>query len=129
MTVHIKEIKMKIIPCIHLDDEHDDTETRFGTAIEVGQIPQIGETIKLKINLFDHIFSNVHHEYKNKIIFHNGEIDGVVVNVVHSFRTFTQPSRKMFPGNNKVELCSAIDSETNTEIRQNVFVVIDFNKP
>lgn len=120
---------MKIIPCIYSNDNTDSTEMRRGYEIEVGQIPKIGETIKLKMNLFDHIFKNTHNEYKNKIIFHNGVTDGIVVDVVHSFHVVTKVKTKLFPGKHKSELCSSIKSDEDIEIVQIVFVVIDFNNP
>ena len=127
MTVSIKEKYMKIIPCLYGDGNTDSTEIRRGCEIEVGQIPQIGETIKLKMNLFDLIFKNVHSDHKDNIIFHNHVTAGIVKDVVHSFHVVTREVTKLFPGKkSKPEFCSAIQSADEVEIIQTVFVVIDF---
>lgn len=128
MIVYNKEINVKIIPCIYGDGVTDSTEIRCGCEIEVDQIPNIGETIKLKMNLFDLIFQNVYSDYKDNIIFHNHVTIGIVKDVVHSFRVVSREKVKLFPGKKiKPEFCSAIGSEDDVEIKQTVFVVIAFN--
>lgn len=128
MIVANKEINMIIIPCLYGDGLTDSTEIRRGAEIEVGQIPKIGETIKLKMNLFDLIFKNVYSDYKDNIIFHNNITTGIVKEVVHSFHVVTREKPKLFPGKkSKPEFCSAIQSANDVEIEQTVFVVIDFD--
>lgn len=128
MIVSNKEINVKVIPCIYGDGATDSTEIRRGSEIEVDQIPKIGETIKLKMNLFDLIFRNVYSGHKDNIIFHNHVTIGTVKDVVHSFHVVTRDKKKLFPGKKtKPEFCSAIRSEDEVEVKQTVFVVIDFN--
>ena len=128
MIVSIKEINVKIIPCIYNDDNSDSTECRYGCEIEVSQIPKIGETIKLKMNLFDLIFKNVYSGYKDNIIFHNHITVGIVKDVVHSFHVTSREKSRLFPNKKKKpEFCSAIHSKDDVNVEQTVFVVIDFN--
>lgn len=119
---------MKIIPCIYGDGNTDSTELRRGYPMEVDHIPKIGETVKLKLNLFELIFPNVYSDYKYNIIFHNHITSGIVKEVVHSFYVVTRDKTKLFPGKKiKPEFCSAIHSEDDVEVEQAVFVVIDFS--
>lgn len=118
---------MKIYFCIAGGENVDPTISRCGREIEVGQVPQIDETIKLKLNLFDYIFANVYSEYKNDIIFDNHATEGIVVDVIHSFHVVTREKPRMFHGQkSKPELCSAIRAEEDVEVIQSVFVVVKF---
>lgn len=119
---------MKIYPCIAGDGQTDSTHLRVGYQMEVGQIPRVGEKIRLKMNLFDHIFKCVHSDYAKGILFINGSTEGVVVDVVHSFRTLERPLTKLFPGNRKPELASAIHADSDFDLEQIVYVVIKFEK-
>lgn len=118
---------MKISPCIADIETVDPSELRVGYQMEVSQIPRIGEKIKMKMNLFDHVFSRVHNDYTSKVIFNNGVTEGVVVDVVHAFRTMVRPLHRP-QRTGKAELVTSIHSDDDFDLEQVVFVVIDFQK-
>lgn len=118
---------MKISPCIADSGTTDPTELRVGYQMEVGQVPRIGEKIKMKMNLFDHVFSCIHHDHTSKVIFNNGITEGVVTDVVHAFRTMVRPLHRL-QRTGKAELITSIHSDDDFDLEQVVFVVIDFQK-
>lgn len=118
---------MKISLCIADSGVTDPTELRVGYQMEVDQIPRIGEKIKMKMNLFDRVFSCVHHDHTSKVIFNNGVTEGVVTDVVHAFRAMVRPLHRP-QRTGKAELVSSIHSDDDFDLEQVVFVVIDFQK-
>ena len=118
---------MKILPCLAAKDNIDHAYLKSGYPMEVEHIPKIGEHIKIKMNLFDFIFRNIHPDYKNNIVFHNHIIVGTVIDIVHDFHVVSKEKSRLFPGKkHKPDFCSGIQSEDQVEVIQTVFVVIDF---